>query len=304
MAHDPAARRTVVLAIGQNKSPERFRQSMQVYAQHAQIMRVFLVVWATTDSSSLAFATALHPKISVVKVPPEQFAINPQYQHHLYHVGLQHIQDHVEDPENLYVLKTRLDVLLSPEQVSFVCAQNYAKSEDAAPSSFQYKIWLPWVHLIVPLYMEDACFYSHMSVMRQLLPTESLQAPHDIQGHSHFRWFLALGRAYNLYPGLETCPSFASFCAQHPEYCGLLGRFSLEKEPARAALLQAYWQMLHDNCIICTVPGGIQFRAWSSVTYYSPPSTTVQDIIATPAPSNLKIAYTNAVIEALSTNRS
>ena len=84
----------------------------------------------------------------------------------------------------------------------------------------------------------------------------------------------------------------------------MLGRFSLEKEPSRAALLQAYWQMLHDNCIICTVPGGIQFRAWSSVTYYSPPSTTVQDIIATPAPSNLKIAYTNAVIEALSTNRS
>ena len=37
-------------------------------------------------------------------------------------------------------------------------------------TSFPYKIWISWTHITKPFYMEDACFYSHISVMKKLSP--------------------------------------------------------------------------------------------------------------------------------------
>jgi len=288
-------RRNVVLSIGQNKNPAFFQQSVNVYIQHAGVAAVVLVVWDTMDMKDMQ-VVVMHPKVRVVRVPPAQFGIQSQYQHHLYHIGLQYIQDHFEETERLYVLKTRLDVLISKEQLSFVFAQDYRKRENV-DCSFRYKIWIPWAHLTVPLYVEDACFYSHVSVMHQVIPPKSMQVPSDFQGHLHLRWFLTLGQAYNIYPGLEAFSSFEAYYAQHPEYEGLLGQFTLDA--ARIRLLQAYWGLIHQHFIVHTIPDGIHFRVWSAVTYYRPPSTSIRDIIRVPAPSNLKIAYSEQTFDAL-----
>ena len=88
-----------------------------------------------------------------------------------------------------------MDVFIDNHQLDYIFSQNYKLN--LQNTLFQYKIWIPWAHITKPFYMEDACFYSHISVLKKLSPYVGNLFKQ--QGHSHIRWFLLLAREYNLY---------------------------------------------------------------------------------------------------------
>lgn len=178
-----------------------------------------------------------------------------------------------------------MDVFIDNHQLNYIFSQNY--KIDLQNTLFPYKIWVPWVHITEPFYIEDACFYSHISVMKKLSPY-IISSEDDKKGNlfrnqeqAHVRWFLLLAREYNLYKDSNT----------YNNYSNMTTKF-IFNEITKNILIK-YRSCIKDHFIINTLKEGILFHKYNNINFYKKPSNNIIDIINNPTDLNLKIVYNN-----------
>jgi hypothetical protein len=194
----------------------------------------------------------------------------------LYDIGIKYIDNNYKE-DNIFILKTRMDVFIDNHQLNYIFSQNY--KINLSNTLFSYKIWIAWIHITKPFYIEDACFYSHISVMKKLSPyVDNL---FNQQGHSHIRWFLLLAREYNLYMEPDT----------YKHYQNMNSNF-IFNEITKNILIK-YKECIKNHFIINTLENGILFREWNNINFYKKPSNNIKNIIKNSAKHNLKIVYNN-----------
>ncbi len=265
-------KKNIILIIGQNKQNEYFKKSIELYLARNDITDIILVTWNTTNIEFIKSNTS----IKKVLVHNKNFALSIEYQKYLYDIGIRYIDNNYKE-ENIFILKTRMDVFINNHQLNYIFSQNY--KINLQNTLFQYKIWIPWAHITKPFYMEDACFYSHISVMKNLSPY--IGNLFNDQGHSHIRWFLLLAREYNLYREPNT----------YKDYKNMNHSFILNEITKN--ILIKYKACINDHFIINTLKDGVLFREWNNINFYKKSSNSILNIIKNSAKYNLKIVYNN-----------
>ena len=267
----------IILIVGQNKSNGLFVNSIKLYLSRNDITDIILVTWEDTN---IQFVEKLD-SIKKVLVSNKKFRLSIEYQKYLYDIALEYINNNYK-ADDIYILKTRMDVFVSNHQLDYIFSQSYKinSHQFQMKTLFPYKIWIAWSHITKPFYIDDALFYSHISVMRNLSPyVGNLFEDEEPQGHSHIRWFLLLAREYNLYKEPNS----------YNHYEKMNSTFVLN-ETTKDILIK-YRQCIKDHFIIKTLKDGITFRRYNKLKFYRKPSNKIQDIIKKKAISNLKIVY-------------
>ena len=106
--------------------------------------------------------------IKIISMPPKVFESSIEgfgsikYQKYLYDIGINYINDNYETNE-IFILKTRMDVIFSNEQLNYIFSQDY-KVETIKSELFKYKIWVAWAHITKPFYIDDA-FFTHIFLL-------------------------------------------------------------------------------------------------------------------------------------------
>ena len=265
-------KKNIILIIGQNKNDRLFRKSIELYLLRNDIRDIILVTWNSTDIEFVKHNTS----IKKILVSNKKFDSSSQYQKYLYDIGIEYIDNNYKE-ENIFILKTRMCVFIGYCQLNYIFSQDY--KINLKNTSFPYKIWIPWAHITKPFYMEDACFYSHISVMKKLSPYIGNLFNH--QGHSHIRWFLLLAREYNLYEETNT----------YNDYKNMNSKFILNEITKN--ILIKYRECVKHHFIINTLKEGILFRKWNNINFYKKPSNSILNIINIINNYNLKIVYNN-----------
>ncbi len=255
----------IILIVGQNKSNGLFVNSIKLYLSRNDITDIILVTWEDTN---IQFVEKLD-SIKKVLVSNKKFRLSIEYQKYLYDIGLEYINNNYK-ADDIYILKTRMDVFVSNHQLDYIFSQSYKinSHQFQMKTLFPYKIWIAWSHITKPFYIDDALFYSHISVMRNLSPyVGNLFEDEEQQGHSHIRWFLLLAREYNLYKEPNS----------YNHYEKMNSTFVLN-ETTKDILIK-YRQCIKDHFIIKTLKDGITFRRYNKLKFYRKPSNKIQDII-------------------------
>lgn len=265
-------KKNIILIIGQNKANILFKKSIELYLSRNDITDIILVTWNNENIKCVESNTS----IKKILVSNKKFALSSQYQKHLYDIGINYIDKNYKE-DNIFILKTRMDVFIDNHQLDYIFSQNYKLN--LQNTLFPYKIWIPWAHITKPFYVEDACFYSHISVMKKLSPYVD-KLFHD-QGHSHIRWFLLLAREYNLYEEANT----------YNDYKNMNSKFILNEITKK--ILINYRTCVKKHFIIKTLKEGIEFRSYNNINFYKKPSNSIIDIINNSMRANLKIVYNN-----------
>lgn len=265
-------KKNIILIIGQNKNNTLFKKSIKLYLSRNDITDIILVTWNYTNIDFVKSNTS----IKVILVSNKNFILSSQYQKYLYDIGIKYIDNNYKE-DNIFILKTRMDVFIDNHQLNYIFSQNY--KINLSNTLFSYKIWIAWIHITKPFYIEDACFYSHISVMKKLSPyVDNL---FNQQGHSHIRWFLLLAREYNLYMEPDT----------YKHYQNMNSNF-IFNEITKNILIK-YKECIKNHFIINTLENGILFRDWNNINFYKKPSNNIKNIIKNSAKHNLKIVYNN-----------
>ena len=267
----------IILIVGQNKSNGLFVNSIKLYLSRNDITDIILVTWEDTN---IQFVEKLD-SIKKVLVSNKKFRLSIEYQKYLYDIGLEYINKNYK-ADDIYILKTRMDVFVSNHQLDYIFSQSYKINSHQLQMKtlFPYKIWIAWSHITKPFYIDDALFYSHISVMRNLSPYVGNLFLKS-QGRSHIRWFLLLAREYNLYKDPNSYIHYER-----------MNRTFVLNETTKDILIK-YRQCIKDHFIIKTLKDGITFRRYNKLKFYRKPSNKIQDIIKKKAISNLKIVYSD-----------
>tara|TARA_B110000261_G_C13040961_1_gene340323 strand:+ start:488 stop:1315 length:828 start_codon:yes stop_codon:yes gene_type:complete len=262
----------IILIIGQNKNNDFLKKSIDIYSSRNDINKIVLVTWQNENIDYIK----KYSDIRTIVVPQIKFDLNIKYQKHLYDIGIKYICNNYKN-DDIYVLKTRMDVIISNEQLNFIFNQNYKL--DYKNDLFPYKLWIPWVHITCPFYNEDCCFYSNLLTMKNMTPyTGKL---FTWAGHSNIRWFVNLARKYDLYDD-ETL---------YNNYEQMKTLFPLNK--INRDILIKYRNCVKSMFIINTIDNGVIFRHWNHTHFYQKPSNQLIDIINNQHEANLKIVYNN-----------
>lgn len=261
----------IVLIIGENKNNSYFQKSVDVLSNRSDIDKIILVTWKTVNIGIIKSNLL----VDVLLIPQVKLTMGIEYQKYLYDIGVKYINDNYKT-EDTYVLKTRMDVLISNQQLDYIFSQNY-QIEHIKSELFKYKIWIAWTHITKPFYVEDCCFYSHISVMPNLSPY--VGELFIDQGHSHIRWFLLLARIYNLYNDENL----------YDEYKNMNAEFTLNE--TKKEILYKYIKCIKNQFIIMTVKDGIYFRYHSGNNFYKKHSNKITEIIEKKHPTNQKLVY-------------
>ena len=264
--------KNIILIIGENKNDMLFKKSIELYLSRNDITDIILVTWNNVNIEFVKSNTS----IKKVLVSNKKFRLSSQYQKYLYDIGIEYIDNNYKE-ENIFILKTRMDIFIDNHQLNYIFSQNY--KVNLQNTLFPYKIWVPWAHITKPFYMEDACFYSHICVMKKLSPYVGNLFIE--QGHSHIRWFLLLAREYNLYT------EFSSY----NDYKYMHQKFTFNEITKN--ILIKYRACIKNHFIINTLKEGILFRMWNDINFYKKPSNNILDIIENSAEKSLKIVYNN-----------
>ena len=271
--------KNIILIIGQNKRNKYFEKSIKTYLSRNDITQIILVTYKTENIEFIKHNTSIKKILVPTKNYGKSEGWSAKYQKYLYDIGINYINDNYKE-DNIFILKTRMDLAMSNEQLDYIFSQNY-KVNLKRNTLFPYKIWIAWAHLTKPLYVEDACFYSHISVMKNLSPYTKNLFIH--QGHTHIRWFFKLANEYNLYNDKNL----------YNDYQNMQSNFILN-ETTKGILLK-YIQCIKNHFIIKTVEGCILFdpRGHNCINFYKKPSNNIIDIINKPHKCNLKIVFTD-----------
>lgn len=266
------SKQNIVLIIGQNKNKIYFEKSINLYLSRNDITEIIVVTWNNVNIDFVKSNTI----IKKILVPNKNFALSAEYQKYLYDIGIEYICNKYKE-DNIFILKTRMDVFIDNHQLDYIFSQNY--KINLQNTLFSYKIWIPWCHITKPFYMEDACFYTHISVMKNLTPY--IGDLFNQQGHTHIRWFLLLAREYNLYNDNKL----------YNHYKDMNDKFDFNE--ITKDILIKYRQCIKEHFIIKSLKDGIFFRKWNNINFYKKPSEKINDIINKKHISNLKIVYNN-----------
>ena len=266
--------KNIILIIGQNKVNYFFEKSINIYKCRHDINKIVLVTWENENINSIKNDL----DIIVILVPQIKFDLSILYQKYLYDIGIQYIINNYKDEdEEIYVLKTRMDVIISNDQLNFIFNQNYKL--DNGNNLFPYKLWIPWVHITCPFYNEDCCFYSNLLTMKNMSPyTDKL---FTWAGHSNIRWFINLAKNFNLYNDESLFNNYEKM------------KTEFELNEININILMKYRQCVKKMFIINTVNNGVIFRNWNNINFYKKPSNKLIDIINNQHQANLKIVYKN-----------
>ena len=267
-------KKNIVLIIGQNKIPDNFKKSIKIYESHKNVDNIILVTYNYTKNIEFV---KCNKNIKTILVPPIICELSIGYQKYLYDIGIKYINENYSIHKNIYILKTRMDVVINSNQLDFIFSNNYIIENNNL--IFKYKIWVAWIHYTKPFYIEDVCFYSHISTMIKLSPYDGKLFEH--QGHTHIRWFIILLIKYNL---INTKKVFK-------EYSKMSSKFILD-EITKNTLLK-YRDIINNYFIIKTVENCINFRFWNDINFFKKKSNKLQDIINQDSLCNLKPAYSN-----------
>ena len=262
----------IVLIIGQNKDPINFKKSLDIYLNNEKVSKIVLVTWNNT--TGIRFNSS---KILCIKVPPVNLKHSFEYQKKLFDVGVSTINNRYNG--DIYILKTRMDFIISNDLLNFILEQDY-KLESSLSPLFKYKIWIAWIHVTKPFYIGDCCFYSHISVINNLAPQSGIKEFRIRQGHPEIRWFLTLSKLYNIYDD----PS------EYHKYKDMAGEFELTDEIKK--ILLRYKECINKHFIVQNFKDGILGRDCASVDFYKKKSNNILDIIQDqPEINNKKFAY-------------
>ena len=264
--------KNVILIIGQNKVNDFLKKSIDIYKSRNDINKIILVTWQNENIDYIK----KYSNITTILVPQIKFDLSIKYQKYLYDIGIKYICNNYKNDE-IYVLKTRMDVIISHEQLNFIFNQNYKL--DNGDELFPYKLWIPWVHITCPFYNEDCCFYSNLLTMKNMSPyTDKL---FTWGGQSNIRWFINLARKFDLYNDETLYNNYEQMKTLFP-----LNKINID-------ILIKYRNCVKKMFIINTVNNGIIFRHWNNIRFYKKPSNKIIDIINNQCKNDLKIVYNN-----------
>lgn len=269
----------IVLIIGQNKNNDFFRSSIDILVSRTDISKVIIVTWQDTDVEYIYEKSKVH-LIRVHRHSSFKYDGAPgrsiEYQKYLYDIGMKYICNKYSD--DTYILKTRMDVLVDNVQLDYIFSQDYHNPTHV----IKYKTWVAWAHITKPYYMEDSCFYSHISVMKKLTPRVDDVLSNLSTGHSHIRWYMMFSEIYDVY-------SHHEYTKKKNIYQSMTNKFKYSE--THKTIIDRYIKCLDECFIVKTVPGGIKFRPWSDPSSHTISNNDINHIIRSPAPQRLKIVY-------------
>ena len=102
--------KNIILIIGQNKVIDFFKKSIDIYKSRNDINKIILVTWKNENIDYIKNDS----DITTILVPQIKFDLNIKYQKHLYDIGIKYICNNYKNVD-IYVLKTRMDVIISNE---------------------------------------------------------------------------------------------------------------------------------------------------------------------------------------------
>ena len=113
-----------------------FEKSIKLYLLRNDITDIILVTWNSTDIEFVKHNTS----IKKILVSNKKFDLSSQYQKYLYDIGIEYIDNNYKE-ENIFILKTRMDVFIGNHQLNYIFSQDY--KINLKNTSFPYKIWIP-----------------------------------------------------------------------------------------------------------------------------------------------------------------
>ena len=131
-------KKNIILIIGQNKNDRLFRKSIELYLLRNDIREIILVTWNSTDIEFVKYNTS----IKKILVSNKKFDLCSQYQKYLYDIGIEYIDNNYKE-ENIFILKTRMDIFIGNHQLNYIFSQDY--KINLKNTSFPYKICIPWL---------------------------------------------------------------------------------------------------------------------------------------------------------------
>lgn len=178
-----------ILLTGQIKLPNIFNNVINEYKKLKKKykIKILLTTWKSEEKKNKnKDIETLYLWDGLNKNPGDGNIISQAIQ---YRKGMEYIEKDIKDKSNLFILKSRPDVLIKSEFLEKIINLNYKlKDEDI----LKYKIWTGWAHAIKPFYLEDAYFYSHYDTMKRLKDFDNnmFKREHLGQGISHIRRFI------------------------------------------------------------------------------------------------------------------
>ncbi len=268
-------KKNIVLIIGQNKNPKNFTKSLDIYLNNENISKILIVTWRNTKG--IKFNSS---KVLLFKIPEIKCKSSYDYQKKLFRIGIRAI--HKRYGDDVYILKTRMDIIINNHLLDFILNQNYKIDSYISPL-FKYKIWIAWIHLTKPFYIGDCCFYSHISVMKNIAPEYSSKYKYVKlgQGHVEIRWFLELNKLYNIYESSD----------EFHKYKNMQKEFILDDKTKK--MLLRYKDCINKHFIIKNLKEGIIIREfYNQMMFHYKNSNNIFDIMKNnPEINNKKFAY-------------
>ncbi len=284
----------VILITGQNKKPILFKKNIDLF-----LKLNIPVVYVTWTNEIIPPYVKTEGSILLYQIPPVKKTYgNMLAQKTTFQYGLQKIKELFGDnSDNLFILKTRPDVYINESMLDYIFHLNMVTNDDGANGNLSHKIWIPWAHVIKPLYLPDESFYSHVSVLERLIVSDIYLFENEQKGTTPFRWY---------FPLVQNTTFIRDYLSLPLKVRQQFVDFKIEKNDKFICnILYEYYEFLLQNFHIYTKEGGIKFRKWSDpkssgMSVIHRKQYNLTDISHTSyGPMRLKLIYNNNELKVL-----
>lgn len=276
-----------ILLTGQIKLPDIFNNVINEYIKLKNNFNIsiLLVTWKNQKNK---FKQTNHFKTIYLNEPKYTGEGNIIAQAIQFRKGLEYIEKDIHDKNNLFILKSRPDVIIKSQFLSKIFKINLKCNS----SLFSHKIWTGWAHATKPFYLEDAYFYSHYHTIKKLQYFDNpiFQKSNLGMGISHIRRFI--------YPFLDQFPILKDYINNKNNLSLHLCESKLDfNNLYLKKLFKTYYQILDKYFFIYLENNNdIIFRTWNQKIYYEINyNDSLQDISKQKFKVNLKLIYNKSL---------
>lgn len=283
-----------ILLTGQIKTPQKFDKIIEQYVNllNTHNIKILLCTWST-ELNKLKSSKYNNKIISKIYGPLKDNGDgNIIAQASLYRKGIAYIKDiEEEDFENVFILKSRPDVLIKTEFLKEIFNMDLKiKIKDPI---LKYKIWTGWAHATKPFYLEDAYFYSNYYTMSELQYfDENMFKRENIgQGISHIRRFII--------PFLYEYPILIDYITNENNFTESLHNSKVDlTDKYQFELFSTYYKILNEYFVIYLKDNTqIDFRLWNTKRLEINYNHSLSKISQTFFKTNLKLIHNNKLFD-------
>jgi len=295
-----------IIIQGENKNPPYFAEASQIYKELLKEGIVEKVIYSTGKEDSRCHCNGgarscdwsgdcaemdLLKDFSIIATPMDNIdfflkdgsrdAFNSLKGHGNCWVQVQqleHALNSLPDEEDVFVLKTRPDVIISIELIKKIFETISTQPINCPQTGLRNRLWYPWFDLTKPFYIADECFAGHLSDLKKFINYRTREYSHYFLGITHVR--------RSIEPFLEPYPLLQDYLKNEGDCLRSLTSLGINRQRNALELLKTdlylnylahYYFILHKYFFISSPSGHVKFRPWSDCPRKILPTATIEE---------------------------